>query len=447
MPGYEESVTFLKNLPTTEGNSIYEHLSRVLAKVLEDKPANAIDLLESSLLAKKPPYNPQEASPLVPPTAGADAARTVQTANLFGYPDLPIDPDSGEPIQPDDPNDYESEDVLNDGLLFDALGVGLGYEEMYNVSLAVKKLGEDAKRNVQTVRFFGKFFGLQADYYVFETTLKDPPEIPEAPEGQVPYEAGTGVNNYTYFVCNYLGGPFSELPYVKPDEIKAARTIKKFLTGKLTSHVSTYPVFEGTEANYLRCQIARIAATTVCCPAGMFEADEEGAVEKNEEWEGLAGKDATVTTAWVHRYPHLKMQGRCELFKREPPEDEDEPFEETEEEKEVGPEPLAPLEKDVSLPDGGNPPAVAWTPLASSSSENIKKQVGGLRSNLWPGAYMACKDKAFSNMYVGWGIKTGPFVPLPPPSMAKEWGQELVEQVELPPKPAPPGAEDEEEEL
>lgn len=30
------------------------------------------------------------------------------------------------------------------------------------------------------VRFFGKFFGLYADYYVFETTLKDAPEAPEA---------------------------------------------------------------------------------------------------------------------------------------------------------------------------------------------------------------------------------------------------------------------------
>ena len=35
----------------------------------------------------------------------------------------------------------------------------------------------------QQVRFFGKFFGLQANYYVFETTLNEPPEVPEAPGG------------------------------------------------------------------------------------------------------------------------------------------------------------------------------------------------------------------------------------------------------------------------
>ena len=79
------------------------------------------------------------------------------------------------------PTQYECEDVLSDGTLLDTLGVGLGRAEMYAAMLAVKKLGEDTTRNVATVRFFGKFFGLYSDYYVFETTLKDAPEIPEAP--------------------------------------------------------------------------------------------------------------------------------------------------------------------------------------------------------------------------------------------------------------------------
>jgi hypothetical protein len=34
------------------------------------------------------------------------------------------------------------------------------------------------------VRFFGKFFGTHADYYVFETTLKSPPEEPEQQLGK-----------------------------------------------------------------------------------------------------------------------------------------------------------------------------------------------------------------------------------------------------------------------
>lgn len=445
MASCDESLAFLRNLASTQGPDVYTHLCQVLAKVLEDKPADAVELLETSLLGKPPPSNPAESAPLVSSQAGPQGARTVGAASLFGNPDLPIDPETGEPIAAEDPNDYESEDVFSDALLFDALGVGLGREEMYGVAMAVKKLGEDPKRSVERVRFFGKFFGLNADYYVFETVLKEPPEMPEAPEGEIPYENNTGVNAFTYFVCNFLGGPFTQLPFVLPHEIKAARPIKKFLTGRLDAHVSTYPVFEGKEANYLRCQIARIAATTICCPKGLFEADEEGEnIEKNEEWAGLPGKEANVVTAWVHKSPHLKMQGRCELFKREEPEDEEEAaaFVWTEDEKEEGPAPLAVLENDSYLADG----AQAWTPLISSSSENVKNQVGGLRSNLWPGAFMAAKDMAFANIYVGWGIKNAPFVPLAPPPLGKEWEEPLVESVELPPPPPPPGAEEEEDE-
>lgn len=41
---------------------------------------------------------------------------------------------------------FECEDVEGDGDLLDGLGVGLGRQEMYAAMLAVKRLGEDAKR-------------------------------------------------------------------------------------------------------------------------------------------------------------------------------------------------------------------------------------------------------------------------------------------------------------
>jgi hypothetical protein len=46
---------------------------------------------------------------------------------------------------------YECEDILSDARLFDSLGVGLGTTEMINVALAVKKLGEDPHKGVETV--------------------------------------------------------------------------------------------------------------------------------------------------------------------------------------------------------------------------------------------------------------------------------------------------------
>ena len=50
-------------------------------------------------------------------------------------------------------------------------------------------------------------------------------------------------------------------------------------------------------------------------------------------------------------------------------------------------------------------------------------QVAGMRSNLWPGAAAVASGAAFTNVYVGWGIKTAPFLPLPPPPVAQEYDQ------------------------
>lgn len=438
---YNEALAYLQKTSSTEGSSVYEHLTQVLLKILEERPNSAVDLFETSVLAKRTAFDARESSPLVPLSSAADAAKIVAASNLFGYSDLPVDPETGEPVDSENPNEYECEDAMTAAALFDAVGVGLGKQEMVNVMLAVKKLGEDPRKGVQTVRFFGKFFGLYADYYVFETTLKEPPEELPTVEGQVPPEGNTGANGYVYFVCNHLGGPMSKLPPVSPDQIKAARTIKKFLTGRLTSHVSTYPVFPGIEANYLRAQIARIAATTVCCPNGLFTVDEEGNMEKAEEFEPLAGREMASPNNWSHRYPHLKKQGRCELYKREPPEDVDEDaFEYTEEELEEGPEMLVTLDADTPVADD-----VAWSPLYSSSNENVKNQVAGVRSNLWPGAVCAAQGTQFASMYIGWGIKNAPFLPMPPPPVAEEYDQIVLESQELPPKPAPPPVEGEEE--
>eukprot|EP00877_Chromochloris_zofingiensis_P003995 jgi/Chrzof1/13597/Cz08g03200.t1 len=439
----QEALAFLQKTSTTDGGSLFEELSKLVIKVLEEKPANPVDVLETALLVKKTGVDLRETSPLVPVSAAADAAKAVAAASLYGTPEVPIDPETGEPVDVDTPNEYECEDILQDATLFDGLGVGLGRAEMMNVMLAAKKLGEDPKRAVATVRFFGKFLGTHADYYVFETTLQIPPEEPEQTlaEGEVPNEWNTGINGYVYYVCNYLGAPLTQLPAVTPVQVKAARSIKKFLTGRLASQVSSYPVFPGTEAHYLRSQIARIACTTVCCPVGVFVVNDDGGLDKAEDFTPQPAREMGASANWVHRYPHLKKQGRTVVFKREPPEGEEDTFEFTEEELEEGPEQLSSLEADTEVAGG-----TAWSPLFSSSAEHVKHQVAGLRSNLWPGAYCACQDTHFTNIYVGWGVKNAPFVPLPPPPVAKEYDAALVESVELPPKPAPPteeGAEDE----
>ena len=78
------------------------------------------------------------------------------------------------------PPQFDSESVAGASVVMDSLGVGLGREEMVNVALTIKRLGEDPKAAAASVRFFGKFLGLYSDYYVFEVLYKKAPEVPDA---------------------------------------------------------------------------------------------------------------------------------------------------------------------------------------------------------------------------------------------------------------------------
>lgn len=64
---------------------------------------------------------------------------------------------------------------MGNAALFGLVGAGLGESEVYRIALAARRLGEDPQQGVATLRFFGKFFGRAADYYVFEATLREPP--------------------------------------------------------------------------------------------------------------------------------------------------------------------------------------------------------------------------------------------------------------------------------
>ncbi|KAK9828684.1 hypothetical protein WJX72_001516 [[Myrmecia] bisecta] len=445
MPGVkenqlQEAVAFLQKTGSTGGNSVYEHLTKVVWKILQERPADAVDLLETSYLAKQTNFEAKQPTAPLLTQEQVEKSYSKAAAKLFGNPDVPTDSETGEPVESEAANEYECENVMGDAAMFDAVGAGLGRTEMYGIMLAVKQLGETPALGVATVRFFGKVLGTHADYYVFETTLKEPVEEEEEALGpnDVPMEKGSGSNGYVYFVCNQLGGPLSRLPSVKPTHIKKARQLKKFVTGKLDAPVSAYPPFPGTEAHFLRAQIARIAATTVLCPVGYFNAGEEGALEKAEEFTPQPAAEMGSAASWSHRYPHLKKQGRCALFVKEAEEGAEEK-EPTEEESEAGPEALSTLDKDAEVAGGEG-----WSPVFSSSNQNVKFQVAGVRSNLWPGALAVTSGAAFSNIYVGWGIKNAPFVPMPPPPVATEYDQALVESKDLPVRPEPeaPPAED-----
>ena len=199
--------------------------------------------------------------------------------------------------------------------VFNAAGVELGE---YGALILMKQLKQlSATTGASSVKFWGKIFGTQKDYYVVEVNKAqaglEEPTLPEGCEAR----GEQGVNMYSYFVANAAQGPWVALPDLEPVDLKAARAIKVSFTGELEREIVTNPFYFKTEKYFLRAQIARISHSCKLVPAGenqLEETEAEGvtldlqrvkvAEDENEEFKRPkpTAQSMCNKTMWVH-YP------------------------------------------------------------------------------------------------------------------------------------------------
>jgi radial spoke head protein 4A len=237
---------------------------------------------------------------------------------------------------------------------------------------------------------------------------------------------------------------------------RCARSIKKLFTGDLAAKIEGYPVFPGSEADYLRAQVARITADTCIAPAGVYALEDgyeaPGADAENDdraadppiapvEEEYTPPSALTVLTdasGWVHSERQLlKTQGKCGWYKF--PEPEEEEVEEGEEPKakpapqvpEAAPAALASLSDDAAAADK----VPAWSFRASLAGFG-GSAVAVAKSLKWPGAVTVgmlagAAPPTCANVYVGTGAvyEGTPFSPPLPPSVAEE-AEDPMEQTD-----------------
>lgn len=448
---YVKAKSFLMSTTSDTGASLYDHLLNVLKRVLTEKPLDGADVFEHFSQEAKDQKDPTTYHKSV--DRAAENALALIQQKLFDRPE-----NEDEIALPEEGTEIAFPNLMKICYFLEQAGVGLSRDETFRVLLALKQLSDT--QPLQTVRFWGKIFGTEQNYYIAEGEYREGEEVEEEPEEESDNEGGdgadkksdvdeegeeevedkppkidwkpppvvpreenqSGTNKRVYFVCNEPGKPWTKLPPVTPAQIAVARKIKKFFTGRLDAAITTFPPFPGTEANYLRAQIARISAGTLISPAGYFHfdeeeeenLDEEGGVKdnfvKNPEFEGLSLTELTDPSLmhWVHHVAHILPQGRCAWWnpvqKDEEEFEEEEGDEEDQEEKnlpqpEVGPAILTSLSEDVAV--GGMP---AWS--VSLSSQYFPQQaVAVVSSNLWPGAYAFSDKKTFENVYIGMGHK------------------------------------------
>ncbi|CAH0594510.1 unnamed protein product [Chrysodeixis includens] len=523
---------FLKQQSAATGDSLYDHLVDMIQKILSQKPPDVVDNFEQySWAVKQEKFRPNFDllnDIYLAPSQLAGVKRVDEMFKLVQSKAATLENVDEEEQELDLEEENEKpriQDLVDHNYYFKEGGYGLPDRECYALYISMLMLG--IKEPVSTVRFFGKIFGTKANYYVMETDLtveeldrrirefdlKDmpgegegldegeavrpdeqaevmgegethepvskepvPPKLPPEPVSTwtapipVPVERpGSGVNKKVYWVCNNPGEQWICLPDVTPDQIRVARLTVRCMTGELDTEVITFPPFEGSEKNYLRAQIARIAAATSISPQGFFtfgsgEEEEDLDLEEgggdmefnpNPYYQGHTLKDLLDTnlTYWVHHGRHILKQGRTLWWN--PNAGMDEALEEEEDEgpapvePETGPNLFSPLSEDARI-EGLS----AWSTRISSTLCSDRALVV-IRSNCWPGAVAyATTGKKSECMYVGWGLKFQPpnFSPLQLPRPQDEYaiGPEVMEMADptfadeeayriahLPPPPPP----------
>ncbi|XP_074043530.1 radial spoke head protein 4 homolog A isoform X2 [Macrotis lagotis] len=440
----QSAKAYLQKKSSKSGLNLYDHLCKILTRILDERPENVVDIIETISLDVKKTHFYKKLDTLQDEHEVPLAYELAEKQKvLFLQGNL-----EGDQEQEDEIAETPLPNIMESAFYFEQAGVGLSTDETYRIFLALKQLTDTLP--VHTCRFWGKILGLESNYIVAEVEFRegedeeeideediieeseaDEDEEDELPKSSykgpqvIPKEENrTGANKYTYFVCSEPGRPWTRLPSVTPAQIVIARRIKKFFTGRLDAAVISYPPFPGNESNYLRAQIARISAGTHISPLGFYHFGEEGEeeeeveggrdnYERNPDFEGIQVIELVESLSnWVHHKQHILLQGRCNWFnpmqknevgEEEEEEVEDEEVEEKKEsdniEQEMGPPLLTPISEDLEIQN--IPP---WTAQLCS---NLIPQyaIAFLRSNLWLGAYAFSdgnKELEIKGMLIHW---------------------------------------------
>lgn len=452
----EESIQKFLATPDARGQDIHSHLSEVFSHILKDSPNELYSEFESvSAFVKKNNFVyrqpqsdsqvnslPKRTTPLTPWINSSlnllEKHRERGSAGVW--------------VEKQPPQLGVLPNLLADCELLKWAGVSFGEEETYRLSASLKKLMHNS--GARGLRLWGKVFGTTLDYYIAEgavqSTGKEDIERPKDFESR-----GTGLNEFTYWATNQLFSEWVELPDVSPQQLQTARQVKKYFTGDLNAEVRTYPSFPGKERHLLRAQIARISSATILIPKGLMKVNEEdpSLVELEEEPAVLNYEEAASEESWVHAHAHILRAGRVAHIEPEVPDNEEIDLEELKNkliEEDPPVDRLRGLAEDeswteeerpwvFSLPGDGQVYA-----LKPPGEGNTCYAVNVIRNRRWPGALTVFRMGHWTNLYLGYGLKSTDQVlrPVAPPDVLDD-PEDPMEQPEPTPLEAPvePGEE------
>lgn len=399
---FEECKAFLKS--GSEGTVVYEHLTKIIGRIIADRPNDPYSAFEILSRAVKT----SDAAEKVGIGEDVMDKRAQWGKDAFNLTKIPGGEDGEGASGPACwvPN------YMEEAELFEWAGVGFGNVESYQLMMSLRKLAlQEQPNGLVKLRLWGKILGKDNDYYVAEGQLNT---AGEADENDPAFEPqGTGANKYTYWVTNTPTSEWSQLDDVKPAWIIAARQIRRIFTGDLSAKVISHPPFPGDEKALLRAQIARISADTVLCVNGYLfnKSEDEGAEPEIEEDPAFIYPPAASLAkleSWTHCTDHILKIGRCSY--QEPAAEGDDAEEQL---------------KALNRIKAADPPRslirgawedreLQWAIRQCGDMATYQTSKGvvsscctAVRSLTWPGAFCVTRAGSFANVYVGHALKVG----------------------------------------
>lgn len=282
----------------------------------------------------------------------------------------------------------------------------------------------------EALRFAGKIFGTQKDYWIAAGRL---PQAEEDSKDATMEPRGKGVNETVFWVTDNLLNDWIQLPDCKPAYINQARLIKHIFTGDLNAEVDTNPAFTGKERHLLRATLARIFHATAIVPKGLFAVDDEtNEVKFAEDFSFPKTEELKDVKSWCNVHLNILKAGRTEHLDPDVAEEE---LENAKAELEAK-DPIIEKFRDIgeqqpfpgSKDDQGNPvEQPCWISKVvgdthqysegGAEGETISYAVNVIRSLRWPGSITVSKGGKCTTVYVGYGMKKGDpsYNPIEPP--------------------------------
>lgn len=454
----DAKLEYLNTKPEGSPVSVMEHTAEIIVRLADNCADRPLDYFEVASYIIKEERQTKENLELLKfgrpmgPNFVENATKNVRLqSQLFPKEKLGEEEEEAGDEQQAEDAEHQEEETVNEGEIPDVIGnmqfmneVGVGLNETETILLqqAIQKLIRS--KPLATARFWGKVMGTECDYYIAEAEYnegerphasqeeeeKNEPEEGEQKEDKpriVPKEEDSGPNQYSYFVCTQLGGPWKLLPDITPAQIQGSRCIRQMFSGSEKGPIAAPEGrFQGGEYELLRCFISRVTHTCTLAPVGLYsleEEPEEGARVENVTPITMAEepeyKPLNGLKSFVHRVPCILDQGRCEYYIFEE-DQQDEEGNEKEPYVEHGPAILTPITEDTSK-DGFK----CWS---LREVKGVNKRLW-LRSNVWPGLHIVSNDNGsrMVMMYFGNGMKAQrplewPPLPVkkPPPPPPKE---------------------------